>query len=62
MKDKTYICEECGKKVNKSDEENPECCGKPMKQMSLDVCLQPAHAEHARPMDNDEPCDDGSAG
>ena len=41
-----YECENCGKKIEVSDEENPECCGKPMKKMDLDICTQPAHAEH----------------
>ena len=26
------------------------------------VCLQPPHAEHARPMDDEDACDDGRAG
>ena len=55
-----YRCEECGKTVE--DKDKPECCGKPMKQLSLDVCTQPAHPEHARPMQDEEPCDDGRAG
>jgi hypothetical protein len=58
----TYECENCGKKVEKEGNEKPDCCGKPMKQLPLDVCLQPAHAEHSRPMDDEEPCDDGRAG
>lgn len=62
MKEKTYLCKECGKEIKKTDDEVPECCGKPMKQVPLDVCLQPAHAEHSRPMDDEEPCDDGRAG
>jgi hypothetical protein len=61
MEEKTYVCEECGKTI-KTVEETPKCCGKPMKQLPLDVCTQPSHAEHARPMDNEEPCDDGRAG
>ena len=61
MEEKTYECKECGKKI-KTSEEKPECCGKPMKQLSLEVCIQPAHAENARPMDDEEPCDDGRAG
>ena len=62
MEEKTYECEECGKKIKKVDDEKPECCGKSMRQLPRDVCLQPAHAEHARPMDDDEPWDDGRAG
>ena len=33
-----------------------------MEKLPLDVCVQPAHAEHSRPMDSDEPCDDGRSG
>jgi hypothetical protein len=57
-----YECENCGKKIEVSDEENPECCGKPMKKMDLDICTQPTHAEHARPMNSEDACDDGRAG
>ena len=54
-----YECENCGKNVKVPSSENvPECCGKPMKKITLDICTKPAHAEHARPMDNEEPCDD----
>ena len=59
---KKYKCEKCGKTVTVSDGSVPNCCGKSMKQLPLDVCTQPAHAEHSRPMDHDEPCDDGRAG
>jgi hypothetical protein len=62
MVEKTYECEECGKRVSISDDEKPECCDKPMKILPLDSCIQPAHAEHARPMENEEPCDDGRSG
>jgi len=61
MEEKTYECKECRKKI-KTSEETPECCGKPMKQLPLDVCIQSANAEQARPMEADEPCDDGRAG
>ena len=57
-----YECEECGKKVKVEDGETPDCCGKTMKKVTLDACTQPAHAEHARTMDSDEPCNDGRAG
>jgi len=52
-----YRCEVCGKIVTVSDKKVPKCCGKPM--MPMDLCLQPAHAEHARPMDKEDACDDG---
>jgi hypothetical protein len=59
---KKYKCEKCEKTVESKEGSNPECCGKPMKQLPLDFCIQPAHPEHARPMDNEEPCDEGRAG
>lgn len=61
MEEKTYTCKECGKTI-KTTKETRECCGKPMEQLPLDVCLQPPYAENARPMYKDEPCDDGRAG
>ena len=62
MKEKTYECKDCGKTFKTLDDKIPGCCGKPMKQIPLDVCIQPASAEHARPMKSEEPCDDGRAG
>ena len=61
-KEETFECENCGKTIKVSDGTVPECCDKPMKKQSLDVCLQPAHAEHARPMEDEDACDDGRAG
>lgn len=58
----TYQCEDCDKTVKVSDAKVPKCCGKPMKKIPLDICLQPAHAEHARPMEDEEACDDFRAG
>lgn len=57
-----YKCEICGKTISTSDKKVPNCCGKPMKQLPLDICVQPSHAEHTRPMDKEEPCDDGRSG
>lgn len=57
-----YRCENCGKEVIMTDDSIPECCGEPMGEIPLDICTQPAHAEHARPMEDEEPCDDGRAG
>jgi len=59
---KKYKCEICGKTKSISDKTVPKCCGKPMKQLPLDICIQPSHAEHARSMEKEEPCDDGRAG
>ena len=60
--EKTYQCENCGKTVKISDEKIPECRGKLMKKPPLDICLQPAHAEHARPMEDEDACDDFRSG
>jgi hypothetical protein len=60
--DETYECKQCGKKTKVTDGKAPECCGKAMKKISLDICTQPAHAEHSRPMEDENACDDGRAG
>jgi hypothetical protein len=57
-----YQCEKCGNiKISKGGS-IPKCCGIPMKNIPLDICLQPAHAEHARPMNDEDACDDFRAG
>ena len=62
MADK-YECKSCKRTATVKDgKPTPECCGKPMKQLPLDFCIQPAHAENARPMETEEPCGDGRAG
>ena len=58
----TYECDVCGKRTKKSDKNIPECCNKPMKKIKLDICTQPAHAEHSRPMDEEDACDDFRSG
>ena len=62
MKEETYKCKSCGKTVKINDETVPMCCNTPMEKISLGICTQPAHAEHARPMDDEDACDDGRAG
>ena len=57
-----YECKDCGKQAKSSDGKNPECCGKPMKQVPLASCIQPHDAEYAGPFEEDEPCDNGRAG
>lgn len=57
-----YECLTCKRTATVEDGETPECCGKPMKKIPREICLQPTHAEHARPMERDEPCDDFRAG
>jgi hypothetical protein len=61
MKEK-YKCDKCGKTIKKSDGKIPKCCGKKMIKTPLDICIQPAHAEHARPMNDEDACDNGRAG
>lgn len=61
-KTKEYTCTRCGKKTTAYDDKVPECCGDIMKLVPSNLCLQPAHAEHARPMDDEDACDDGRAG
>ena len=64
MTEEVYKCECCGKTIPFSEarEHVPMCCGKEMKKLPLDICLQPADAEHARPMDEEDACDDFRAG
>ena len=62
LEEVTYECNNCGKKVKTNNEEVPICCDKPMQKLPLDICTQPSHAEHARPMDDEDVCDDGRAG
>jgi len=59
---KGFQCESCKKTKIVDDDTNPSCCGKRMKQVPLDICIQPSHAEHARPMTDDEPCNDFRSG
>lgn len=57
-----YECGECGH-ISTVDGDAPDCCGKPMVKMPMDACVSAgSSAEHARPMDEEEPCDDGRAG
>ncbi len=60
MKEKTLVCEICGKKIAAVPNGNiPDCCGQPMK-LKLESCTRPFVAETARPDAADEPCDDGT--
>ena len=60
--DETYKCEKCGKTVTVADGTIPECHGKPMTKLPLDICIEPASAEFSRPMNAEDACDDGRAG
>ena len=57
-----YECRDCGH-TEMAEGDAPECCGKPMVRMPLDACTSAgASAEHSRPMEDEEPCDDFRAG
>ncbi|MFH1101473.1 MAG: hypothetical protein V1726_05525 [Methanobacteriota archaeon] len=63
MVDILYECQSCKRTFSvNSSKKAPVCCGKPMKKVPREICLQPSHSEHARPMESDEPCDDFRAG
>lgn len=62
MKEINYECEKCGKRVKTSEDKIPKCCNIPMKKIPLDICTQPAHAEHSRPMDEENACNDFRGG
>ena len=62
MVEETYECKNCGKIVKVSDGKVPSCCDKPMQKLPIEICTQAADAEHARPMDEEDVCDDGRGG
>ncbi len=56
---KGYQCGECQQTKIVNDGSVPECCGKPMGEVSLEVCSKPpSDAESARMNDADDACDD----
>jgi len=55
---KGYQCSECQQTTIVNNGSVPECCGKTMNEVSLDVCSKPSDAESARMNDADDPCDD----
>jgi len=57
-----YYCEECGRtKKTEAKEILPIfCCDKKMREQDLNICTKSGSAaEHARFIDDDEPCDEG---
>jgi len=59
----TYQCQSCKRTATVEEKQKtPKCCGKPMKKIQREICLQPAHAEHARPMEENDACDDFRGG
>ncbi len=63
-KEQAYQCVKCGKTVEATGgkPEVSDCCGEPLKVVDLPFCTTAPSAEHARATNEDEPCDDGSAG
>jgi hypothetical protein len=60
-KRKTYKCKECNQTVVLDNpDEIPVCCNQTM-EIELPQC-QAVHPQMARPMENEEPCDDGRGG
>ena len=59
---KGYKCEICGKTIITENDTIPSCCQATMTQVPLDICLQPSHAENARPMNDEDACDDFRSG
>ena len=60
---KQYQCLSCKRTATVEDKQKiPTCCGKPMTELSKEICLQPPHPEHARPMEPENACDDFRAG
>lgn len=63
ISEETFQCQSCKRKMMVNNPKKPpQCCGKPMKQLPKDICLRPDHAEHARPMDAEDACDDFRGG
>ncbi len=59
---RSYKCRECGKNLTVNRENPvPFCCGSEM-EPDLPICTLSETAEHARPDQTEEPCDDGRAG
>lgn len=56
--EKTYICQSCKRTAIGEPSDIPRCCGQTMEQMPREICIQPAHPEHARPMEDEDACDE----
>ena len=62
---KEYECLRCARRVEVDPAEAgvPECCGALMTAIDrLPTCDLSSTAEHSRPLDDEEPCDDGRGG
>ncbi len=61
MVNETYECTTCKRTATFDREKNdiPYCCDEPMSRVPKEICTQPAHPEHPRPMEDEDACDDG---
>ena len=58
-----YECQSCKRTATVEDNQPaPKCCGKVMYQKTKEICIQPTHPEHSRPMEDEEPCNDFRGG
>ncbi len=59
-----FKCKNCEKTIETAPESGfPECCGTPMDKLEdPPPCQMSSTAEHARPDEMAEPCDDGREG
>ena len=62
MVEESFKCNKCGNIVKNEGTDIPKCCGENMEKIPLDICTQPQHAEHTRPMDEEDACDDFRGG
>jgi len=59
----TYECLSCKRTALVEEGQSvPRCCGKPMKKIPREICLQSSHSEAARSMDDESACDDFRGG
>ena len=59
---KGYQCQICERSEIVYNKTIPKCCRKPMKQVPLEMCTKPHDPEHARPMEDEDACDDFRGG
>lgn len=58
VRKETYECQSCKRTAEGVDTTIPHCCGKSMKKIPREICLEPAPAEHACPMEDEDVCDE----
>lgn len=56
----SFQCKTCGSTAEGYENKPPVCCGEAMGPMN--VCTSAPSAEHERPWNEDEPCDESTSG